>query len=89
MSMLLISLTLVLDWLDAVGSAIALVALLDPRLRSQGGLLLGWAAGLLANRRAELDRFLAAARAGPPAETPSRARDPRQRSTLKGIPGRK
>jgi hypothetical protein len=69
MSMLI--LTLLLDWLDAIGAAVALVALVHPQLRSQRGLLPAWvaaclppwAARFLLGQGRDLERFIAAARA--------------------------
>lgn len=65
MDLLLPFISLVLDWLDAIGGALAIVALFHPALRPQGGLIPRpprWA-GFLFNQRSDLDRFIEAARA--------------------------
>ncbi len=77
MSMLVLFLNLVLDWLDAVGSAIAILALFHPALRPRrSGLLPTFPrlADFLFGQRRDLDRFIEAARAYGLAKAPATAR---------------
>ena len=77
MNLLIPFISLVLDWLDAIGSALAIVALFHPALRPRRGRLIPrpprWA-GFLFDRRSDLDRFIEAARACSLAKAPAAAR---------------